>query len=253
MGRTPSSSSAPRSRPPAAERLGSRATAKPQECQEYPRNRKSRQPRVLDASAREGDMMSLCNDHRYWIELLREPSGELLLQEPLEGLELLAAEARYEVVSQGLLADEPDRLATCCKPLYPRTGTSVARRDPDRGVSCLGTRRHLRRRFSQGNRGPSRPGTGRTARERRHSSGRGSATACVWCRLRARRRASRRISRQTSTEPPRCASRPFRWPRFRWASGGSAPRQSPPSTAAGPYSLPKRSLTRRSPRRSART
>ncbi len=62
-------------------------------------------------------MTSFCSDHRYWLELLREPSGELLLQEPLEGIELLAAEARYEVVSQALLADEPNCLAACAKPL----------------------------------------------------------------------------------------------------------------------------------------
>jgi hypothetical protein len=66
--------------------------------------------------------MSLCSDHRYWIELLREPAEELLLQEPFEGLELLADEARYELVSQGLLADEPDLLATRCKPLIQAPG-----------------------------------------------------------------------------------------------------------------------------------
>ena len=66
--------------------------------------------------------MSLRSDHRYWIELLREPAGELMVQEPLEGLELLAAEARYELVSHGLLPDEPDRLATRCKPLIQAPG-----------------------------------------------------------------------------------------------------------------------------------
>jgi len=67
-------------------------------------------------------MMSLRSDHRYWIELLREPSGELLLQEQLAGIELLAAEARYELVSQGLLADEPECLAACTKPLVLAPG-----------------------------------------------------------------------------------------------------------------------------------
>jgi len=66
--------------------------------------------------------MSLRSDHRYWIELLREPSGELLLQEQLAGIELLAAEARYELVSQGLLADEPECLAACTKPLVLAPG-----------------------------------------------------------------------------------------------------------------------------------
>jgi hypothetical protein len=66
--------------------------------------------------------MSLYSDHRYLIELLREPEGELLAQETLDELEILAADARYEVVSQGLLPDEPDRLATRCKPLMLAPG-----------------------------------------------------------------------------------------------------------------------------------
>jgi hypothetical protein len=69
--------------------------------------------------------MKIQSDHRFSLELLREPSGELLVQEPLDPLnviERLAAEARYEAAGQGRLIDEPERLSARCGPLIHAPG-----------------------------------------------------------------------------------------------------------------------------------
>jgi hypothetical protein len=66
--------------------------------------------------------MQIQTDHRYWIELLREPAGTLLLQEEFDGLDRLVAEARYEVTSQGLVPDEPEQLSARFVPLVQAPG-----------------------------------------------------------------------------------------------------------------------------------
>jgi hypothetical protein len=66
--------------------------------------------------------MRIHADHRFLIEVLRAPAGDLLLQEPVEGLDRLAAEARYEVTSQGLVPDEPEQLSVRMLPLVQAPG-----------------------------------------------------------------------------------------------------------------------------------
>ncbi|HEV3122704.1 MAG TPA: hypothetical protein VGY53_12405, partial [Isosphaeraceae bacterium] len=69
--------------------------------------------------------MKITSEHRYSLELLREPSGELLVQEVLEQpdlLERLAAEARFEAAGRGTWPDEPEHLSALCGPWIREAG-----------------------------------------------------------------------------------------------------------------------------------
>jgi hypothetical protein len=88
--------------------------------------------------------MKLLGNIRFWVELLQEPSNDLLVQESFEGLERLAAETRYEAVGRGFLPDEPGRMSARFAPLIQAAGqASLAglrveichEQDPDRAIA----------------------------------------------------------------------------------------------------------------------
>src|SRR5262249_11863559 len=66
--------------------------------------------------------MRVETEHRFLVEIVREPSGDLLAQEPLDDLGHLVAEARYQAVSRGRQPDEPGRLSARLEPIG-RDGT----------------------------------------------------------------------------------------------------------------------------------
>jgi hypothetical protein len=56
------------------------------------------------------------------VEVIREPDGELLAQEPWSDTGHLADELRYHAASRGLVPDEPGRLRTRLEPVFTRPG-----------------------------------------------------------------------------------------------------------------------------------
>ncbi len=57
------------------------------------------------------------SDHRLLVNVVRDPSGELLGQAGLDELAHLVDETRYDAVSRGILPDEPARLAARIEPV----------------------------------------------------------------------------------------------------------------------------------------
>jgi hypothetical protein len=69
--------------------------------------------------------MKIVSDHQLLVELVREPGGELLAQEPLTELDHLGAEARWEAVRAGRLPDDPPRLSGRMTPVFGPDGAHV--------------------------------------------------------------------------------------------------------------------------------
>src|SRR4051794_32968044 len=67
--------------------------------------------------------MHVHSQHQLLVEVVREPSGELLAQAGLDDLTHLVEEARYEAVSRGILPDEPQRLAARIEPIRGPSGS----------------------------------------------------------------------------------------------------------------------------------
>ncbi len=82
---------------------------------------------------------------RFLVEVVREPSGELLAQEPLGELGFLADEARFQAVSKRRLPDEPQLLEASLEPIRPAGGgprlegirVTLRHRDPARAPFIL--------------------------------------------------------------------------------------------------------------------
>lgn len=67
--------------------------------------------------------MRLDCDVRLLLEVVKEPTGEALVQEPLDELDHLAAEARYQAVSQHGWPDEPGAMRAGLTPILDGEGT----------------------------------------------------------------------------------------------------------------------------------